>query len=111
MVFFFCYKTIQRGIVRQDRSDAFDLFEHLEYALGRLDEKTLEGFAKATTLKRVATRTFDFCHNDLQKPDKFEPSSNKKSTQSEKPANPAFYRNPSAAQNPRLRLETSSSLS
>jgi len=39
-----------------------DLLEHLEDALGRAIEQALESLAQATTLERVATGAFTFCH-------------------------------------------------
>ena len=54
------------GILRAAISGALDLLEHLEYALGGTNKKTLECLAQATAFEGVATRTFDFCHDDLR---------------------------------------------
>ena len=52
---------------RKMRSSALDLLQHLEHALGSVDEKTLEGLAKAAALQRIAPGAFDFGHVDLLK--------------------------------------------
>jgi hypothetical protein len=49
-----------------DESDALYFFKHFENAFGRTNIKTLESLAQATALKGVATRAFDFCHDDLR---------------------------------------------
>src|SRR6185312_10230866 len=59
-----CMKTIRP---RKMRSSALDLLQHLEHALGSVDEKTLEGLAKAAALQRIAPGAFDFGHVDLLK--------------------------------------------
>src|SRR5690606_22353335 len=48
------------------RLGALYFFQHLENAFGRAHEKALECLAQATAFKGVATRTFDFCHDDLR---------------------------------------------
>ncbi|WP_167382413.1 hypothetical protein [Bordetella genomosp. 6] len=51
---------------KQRNLHALDLFQHLENALGRLHEKTLESLAQATAFQGVATHAFAFGHDDLQ---------------------------------------------
>lgn len=58
--------SLHAALARHEALRAFHFFKHLEYTLGRLDEKTLECLAQATALEGVTTRAFDFCHNKLR---------------------------------------------
>jgi hypothetical protein len=44
------------------RLHALDLFQHLENALGRIHEKTLERLAKAPALQGIAAHALTFGH-------------------------------------------------
>jgi hypothetical protein len=48
------------------QSGALYLLKHFENAFGRTNEQALECLAQAAALKGVATRAFDFCHDDLR---------------------------------------------
>ena len=43
---------------------ALDLFQHLENALGSIDEKTLERLAQATAFQGVTTHALAFGHDE-----------------------------------------------
>lgn len=46
---------------------ALHFFEHFKNTLGRIYKKALKGLAKAPTLKRIAARPFNFCHDGSRK--------------------------------------------
>ena len=55
-----------RGRQETRHLHALDLFQHLEHALGRVDEQALERLAQATAFKGVAAHEFTLSHDILQ---------------------------------------------